>query len=505
MKILFSEQIREADAYTIDNIPIPSVDLMEKASEQLAVWIDQNISSEDKMMIFCGPGNNGGDGLALARLLSENGYMVEVFLITSRNKLKGDPLVNFNRLKKYNDVKVGFIEDGKNLPLIQKNDVVIDALFGSGLTRPLDGLALNTVNHINKSGAKVISVDIPSGLFGEDNSSNNLNNVIKSDYTLSFQFPKLSFFLPESGPKTGKWFILPIGLHPDFIKEVKVKHYFLNNVFVKELIKPRRKFSHKGHYGHALLMAGSYGMMGASVLASRSCLKTGIGLLTSHVPKAGYQIMQTAVPEVMVSVDQSEHLLSSYPDINSYSAVGIGPGIGQSIPTINLLEEILNNIKVPLVIDADGLNILGKKRELLNKLPENSVLTPHPKEFERIAGKSSDDYSRYQLLQEFALKYKLIVILKGAYTAIADSDGSIYFNTTGNPGMATAGSGDVLTGMILSLLAQRYKPIKAAYLGVYLHGLSGDLYARDNSEESLTASDLIDNVGAAIKNLKQKN
>ena len=503
MKILFSEQVREADVYTINNLPISSIDLMEVAASQLFRWVLKHFTLENKIIFFCGPGNNGGDGLALARMLAEKQYHIEVFILKTNNGPGGDSLINYERLKKINKVPVEFIEVEKDLPYIQKKDVVIDALFGSGLTRPLQGFPVTIVEHMNFSGAEIISVDIPSGLFGEDNRNNNLDNVVQSDYTLSFQFPKLSFFFPASGSKVGEWEVLPIGLHTEYISSVIVKHYVITKEYLSGLIKRRNKFSHKGHFGHSLLLSGSYGMMGAAVLASRACIKTGTGLITTHIPRLGYEIMQISVPEGMVSIDQSDTRLSSIPEIDSFNAVGIGPGIGQKTDTAAAFEKLLATVKVPLVIDADGLNIIGNNKHLLDMLPENTILTPHPKEFERIAGKSTDDFSRNRLQQDFSKKYKLIVVLKGAYTAITDTGGSTYFNTSGNPGMATAGSGDVLTGMILALLSQGYNPINAAFLGVYLHGASGDIFIESNPEESLCAGDLINNIGAALKLLKQ--
>ncbi|MFC2096930.1 NAD(P)H-hydrate dehydratase [Bacteroidota bacterium] len=502
MKILFSNQIREADAYTIKNLPILSVDLMEKAAEQLFEWIVSKYSVDNNFVIFCGPGNNGGDGLALARMLAEKKYYVKVFLIKTEKGPQGDSLINYYRLIEQARAEILFIENENDLPAIKKNEIIIDALFGSGLSRPLDGLPAAICSYINNSNSEVISIDIPSGLFGEDNSGNNLNNVVKANYTLSLQFPKLSFFFPDSGEKVGHWDVLPIGLHKDFISSVNVNHYFISKEYLSGLVKKRNKFSHKGNFGHALLIAGSYGMMGAAVLASKACLRTGTGLLTTHVPRYGYQIMQKSFPECMVSIDRSDILFSEAPDLSPFSAVGIGPAIGCKNKTARGLEKLLDEIKVPLVIDADGLNILGENRHLLQKLPENTILTPHPKEFERIAGKAKNGYSRNKLQKEFSEKYKVIVVLKGAHTSVTNIDGKTYFNTTGNPGMATAGSGDVLTGIILSFLSQTYKPFYSALLGVYLHGFSGDIASKNYSEESLIASDMIEKLGEAWKHLK---
>jgi len=502
MKILFSSQIREADAYTIKNLPITSVDLMEKAAGQLFEWISSRYSNKSKFIIFCGPGNNGGDGLALARMLVEKRYKLDIIIINSQSELKGDSLINYKRLLDQNKVEVNFIENKKNLPHIDKDYIIIDALFGTGLTRPLDGNIAEIVNYLNQSASDIISIDIPSGLFGENNADNNMDNVIKAKYTLSFQFPKLSFFLPQSGVKTGEWFLLPIGLHPEFISSVAVNHYYIKKEYISSLIKHRNKFDHKGFFGHSLLIAGSYGMMGAAVLASKACIRSGSGLLSTHVPVSGYQIMQISLPEAIVSVDTSKTVFSEIPELSPYNAVGIGPGIGKHENSLKALSSLFDKLNVPLVIDADGLNLIGENKYLLEKLPEKTIITPHLKEFERLAGKTKDDYSRNQLQSEFSKKYKLIVVLKGAYTAITDIDGSTYFNTSGNPGMATAGSGDVLTGIILALLSQGYKPLFSSFIGVFLHGLAGDIAVENSSEESLTASDIISKLGAAWKYLK---
>lgn len=502
MKILFSSQIREADAYTINHLPIPSVDLMEKAASQLVEWICPRYPDSRNFIFFCGPGNNGGDGLALARMLVEKNYRIEVFLLKTQSGLKGDSLINYNRLLDQDKCKVLFIEDQKDLPFIEGDAVIIDALFGSGLTRPLEAYPAEIVKYLNQSTSEIISIDIPSGLFGENNTDNNMDNVIQAKYTLSFQFPKLSFFLPQSGVKTGEWFVLPIGLHPEFISSVIVKHYYLTKEYTAGLIKQRDKFAHKGHFGHSLLISGSYGMMGAAVLASKACIRSGSGLLSTHVPRSGYQIMQISFPEAMVSVDPSEKVFSETPELSQYTAIGIGPGIGKHANSLKAMKILIDKVKVPMVIDADSLNLIGENKYLLEKLPRNTILTPHPREFERMAGKTKDDFSRNKLQSEFSKKFKLIVVLKGAYTAISDIDGSIYFNTTGNPGMATAGSGDVLTGIILALLSQGYKPLFAAFIGAYLHGMAGDIAVENSSEESLTAGDIINKLGAAWKCLK---
>lgn len=339
---------------------------------------------------------------------------------------------------------------------------------------------------------------MPSGLFGEDNSRNDLSKVVRANFTLTFQFPKLSFFFPEHSELLGKWEILPIGLHPEAFRQISSPYNYLNEDFFHGIIRKREKFSHKGNYGHALLIAGSYGKMGAAVLASRACLRSGVGLLTTHVPHSGCEIMQTSVPEAMCSIDSSDFVFSQAPATELFTAIGIGPGLGTDKVTEQALTNLLKLQPSKIILDADALNIISKNRELLEFLPENAVLTPHPKEFERLAGVSTDSYSRLKLQLDFSKKHKVVVVLKGAHTCITLPDGDVFFNTTGNPGMATAGCGDVLTGIILALLAQNYSPCHAARIGVFVHGLAGDLSAVQNGEISLTASDLVSFLGAAF-------
>ena len=362
----------------------------------------------------------------------------------------------------------------------------------------MDGLAKNIVQRINQSEAEVISIDVPSGLFGEDNSKNDLPGIIKANNTLTLQFPKLSFLFPENEQFVGYWTVLPIGLHPEAIAQTESDYHFLTKEFVSGKIKKRGKFSHKGTYGHALLVAGSYGKMGASILASRACLRSGIGLLTCHVPKVGYEIIQNSVPEAMTSIDSSEVAFSEVPDLSPYSAIGTGPGLNKKQETQQALKVLLQAKPGKLILDADALNILSENQDWYGLLPENTILTPHPKEFERLAGSSADSYERLQKQVRFSAKYKVIVVCKGAHSCITFPNGRVFFNTTGNPGMATAGSGDVLTGIILGLLAQSYSPEDATLIGVYLHGLAGDLAASETGEYSLIAGDIITHLGKAF-------
>lgn len=505
MKIFTTSQIREIDEYTIKNEPVASTDLMERAATACVRWFTEKFDSNTQIFIFAGPGNNGGDGWAIARLLAGKGYLhIRFFLLNISSSLSHDAAINRERLIQQNIVQIGLINSPDDFPVINEETVVIDALFGSGLSRPLAGIAAALVKHINKAHCKVISVDIPSGLMGEDNTANDPDAVIRADYTLSFQFPKIAFFFAENENYTGRWYILDIGLHKEAIEKTKTPYFYLEENDIRKLIRPRKKFAHKGTFGHALLIAGSYGMMGAAVLAAKACLRAGAGLVSAHIPARGYEIIQTSIPEAIVSIDPSEICFSQVPDLIPYNAIGIGPGIGTHSPTLKALKELLTSCTRPVVIDADALNIISANKELIKLIPKDSILTPHPKEFERLAGKFVSGYDRLIKQTEFSEKHQIIVVLKGAHTTISLPDGRCYFNSTGNPGMATGGSGDVLTGIIVSLLAQGYEPAEAAKAGVFIHGLAGDIAAHKNGYEALIASDIISHMGDAFLQINKK-
>jgi hydroxyethylthiazole kinase-like uncharacterized protein yjeF len=495
MKIFTSELIRQIDKYTIEHEPVASVDLMERAARQVADWLTERYDQKKSFTVFSGPGNNGGDGLAVARMLTLKYYKVTVYILRISDKLSQDAQINYERLKNTGLTEIYDLHDNNQLPSVQEDDIILDAIFGTGLNRPADGFTARIIRFINTLPNTRISIDIPSGLFGEDNSDNQPDNIIKADVTLTLQFPALSFFFSENEQYTGKWNVLPVGLSQQAIRETDSPYNYVISADIPGYLKKRKKFSHKGTYGNVLMIAGSYGMMGAAVLSAKAALRTGSGLVTVHVPQSGYQIVQTALPEALISIDTSDIVFSNVPDLSGFSAIGIGPGLGSKINTQRALYDLVKKTKVPLVIDADGLNILSANKEWLHILKPWTILTPHPKEFERLAGNSKTGYKRNQMQIKFAQKYNVIVILKGGFTSIALPDGSCYFNSTGNPGMATAGSGDVLTGIILSLLGQGYIPAHAALLGVYLHGLAGDYAASEGSEESVIASDIIENIG----------
>jgi NAD(P)H-hydrate epimerase len=502
MKIFTSAQVRKIDAYTIEHEPIESIDLMERASIQIATWLSEMFDNSHPFLFLIGPGNNAGDGLAVARLLMEKNYLVEAFLVRISDSLSADAGTNLERLREKPGARIREVDDVSSMVINDPEIILVDALFGSGLTRRVEGLAKAIIASANALPNLRISIDIPSGLFGEDNTDNDPDAIFRADFTLALQAPSLSFFFAENQAYIGTWDVLPIGLHPQIMEEEGSPWRYTEAGHAGSLLQPRLKFAHKGTFGHCLLIAGSYGMMGAAVLAARACLRTGTGLVTGHVPRLGYRILQTSVPEALISIDESDIIFAGVPDLGPFSAVGIGPGLGCKPNTSRAFHELIRAARAPMVIDADGLNMLSEHPEWLDLLTEETILTPHPREFERLAGPARNAYERVRMQMDFAIRNKVIVVLKGAHTSIAFPDGMCWFNTTGNPGMATAGSGDVLTGIILSLLGQGYQPRDAAILGVYLHGLAGDLAAEASSEESLIAGDIIDTLGFAFQYLK---
>jgi len=502
MKLFTCNQIAEIDQLTMKLEPISSIDLMDRASMAVADWIINNLGNNLPFWFFAGPGNNGGDAMAVAQMLAFAKFNCTVFIADFGKELKGDPAINLQRLKDQNLVSIKRINNESDIPEIPSTVIIIDGLFGSGLTRPLDGLAAEIVRKINESQAQVISIDIPSGLMGEDNSQSDGSAIVRASHTLTFQFPKISFLFPENDQYTGQWDVLPIGLSTEAMSQIQSDYTYLTKEFISAKIKKRGKFSHKGTFGHALLIAGSYGKMGAAVLASKACLRSGVGLLTSHIPRLGYEILQNSIPEAMTSIDPSDTVFTGFPDLSSYSAVGIGPGLDQKAVSINALQELLSARPTKMVIDADALNMLAGKQELYRLLPPNTILTPHPKELERLVGASENSFQRLQVQLQFSAHYKVIVVCKGANTCITFPNGEVYFNSTGNAGMATGGSGDVLTGIILGLLAQSYSPEEATLIGVYLHGLAGDLAADTFGQQALIAGDIIEQLGAAFLQLE---
>jgi NAD(P)H-hydrate epimerase len=499
MKIFNTSQIRELDRFTIENEPIASIDLMERAAFAIYEKYMQTFHYNKPVYVFAGPGNNGGDVLALARLLLQTGLNVKAQII-SAEKLSPDCETNLKRLKEnFPDAVTESVEHFAK-PDISSDTIIVDGLFGSGLARPLSGIFAEAVEWINDSGNTVVSIDIPSGLQGESVANEN-DAIVKADYTFSLQFPKLSFFFPENERYVGKWSVLDIGIHPKAIDDTFTKYILTEKQDIQSLIKPRKKFSHKGTFGHLLLVAGGKGMAGASVLGAKAALRSGAGLVTVHGPKCNRVIVQTAVPEAIFSFDNNKKFITAVYDLHKYSAIAVGPGIGVNTFSKEMLAQLLTEIQQPCVFDADALNLFGFHPELLELLPKGSIITPHKKEFERMFGTSANSSEELKLAIEKAKEFKIVIVLKGAYTRVILPFGNVYFNPTGNAGMATGGSGDVLTGIIGSLLAQGYNSESAALAGVYLHGLAADLGLETESEVSLIAGDIVEKLGKAFKEM----
>lgn len=509
MKILPVEAVREADLYTIRHEDIAGIDLMERAANACFQWISVESDRRMPVKIFCGTGNNGGDGFAIARMLAGSGSNATCFLIGSPENCSPDCAINYQKVMELSTSgalpPVTCLTPEMSFPLIEKTELVIDAVFGSGLSRPVTGFYAKLIRHINRSGALVIAIDVPSGFSCDTtNFTDNDPVVVRADHTLTFSPPKLGLFFPENDIFVGKWILLDIGISETFIAGYEVSNFMAEHNEIQLLLRKRNKFDHKGRFGHALLLCGSEGKMGAAVLAAGGCLRSGAGLVTLHLPGCGVPIVQTAVPEVMVSADPAFGTITTLPDLTPYTAIGTGPGLGKAPQTANVLKLLIQQATLPIVFDADAINLLSENKTWLGFLPPGSVFTPHPKEFERIAGKTSNDFDRNKLQKEFSFRYQCWVVLKGAHTAITSPDGRCWFNSTGNPGMATGGCGDVLTGIITGLLAQGYPTREAVLLGVYVHGLAGDLALSSNGYEALIASDLINNLGKSFQSLYGK-
>ena len=500
MKIFSQEQIYQGDKLTIERQHISSTDLMERAGSQLFNWMHLRMQgAQVPIHVFCGIGNNGGDGLVLARQLILTGYNVKTYIVNYSDKRSKDFLINYDRIKDVTKNWPELLTSAADFPEINKDDIIVDAVFGIGLNRPIIAWVQALFQHFRASKAFTLSVDMPSGLY-PDKVPENENNVVWASCTLSFASPKLVFFLPETAKYTEQWEVLDIGLDSEFLISTKVDADVIGKYDVLPMYKPRDKFSHKGHFGHSLVIGGSYGKIGAVTLASRAALSAGSGLVTAYIPKCGYTALQASFPEAMVITDASEDYISKINFEITPSVIAFGIGIGTNPKTVAAFEDFLKTNRTPLIIDADGINILSKNKKLLKLLPKQTVLTPHPKELERLIGKWTDDFDKLEKVKAFSKKYNSIVVIKGANTVTVFND-KFYINSTGNPGLATAGSGDVLTGIITGLVAQGYDALSATVFGVYLHGRSADIAVEDYGYQSLIASHVISYLGAAYLDL----
>lgn len=499
IQILTAALMREADRITIEKEPISSLDLMERAASRCFEWFNSNIRKETPIVIICGPGNNGGDGLALARMLYSAGFETQTIVLQFDSTLSEDCKTNLERLQKIDFKLANVVINNFKMPKMKSDTILVDAIFGTGLSRNLDGVFSAVVKEMNESGRRIISIDLPSGIRSDETSLVANNEIIKASTTLTFQHLKMALVVGENAPFYGTVVILDIGLLPDAIPSDQVKDHMVELFDIHQIYKPKWEFSHKGNFGHALLITGEKGKMGAAILAAGGFLRSGGGLLTILVPEEGINIVQTAVPEAMVVVKDENAPKGFLPDLEKFTVVGMGPGIGTDQSSVQRLKNHLENSKRPLVLDADALNILASHPQWLTLLPPDSILTPHPGEFKRLVGDWNNDFSKLKKQREFAQQTKIYLILKGKNTSVACPDGRMFFNPTGNAGMAKGGSGDVLTGLLTGILASGYSPKDTCILGTYLHGLAGDLAAEKFTEEGMKAGDLVESIPLAWK------
>jgi hydroxyethylthiazole kinase-like uncharacterized protein yjeF len=504
MKIFSSKQLYEADKVTIEKEGIPSYNLMERAGGYVYEWMHKRLQGQPvPIKVFCGIGNNGGDALVIARLLLKNGYNVDTYIVDCNDKRSTDFLKAYEALK--NEVKKWpeIIKGVENFPEISPQDIVVDGIFGIGLNRCPEDWVKALFVKINESKAYTLSIDIPSGMY-TDRGLEKDDIVVHSTFVLSFMSPKLAFFLPETGKYINMWDTIDIGLDPEYLATTPTDVQLISKPEIQQMYKGRSQYTHKGMFGHSLIIGGSFGKMGAVQLASKAALRAGSGLVTAYVPQIGVPILQTALPEVMVETDNFNGKVFEEIDFQTEAnAIAIGPGMGTDEKTVAAMESFLKSQKAPLVIDADAINIIAKRPALMKQVPALSILTPHPGELERLVGKWDDDFDKLEKTAKFAKNHNVIIVIKGAHT-ITVYDMQLYINTTGNPGLSTAGTGDVLTGVITGHLAQGYHPMEAAMMGVYFHGLAADVAVNQYGIEGLIAGDVTEFLGRAVMSLFEK-
>lgn len=496
MKIFSAEQLHQADKVTTEKEGISSLDLMERAGTQIFNWLHHRMQgAQVPVHIFCGIGNNGGDGLVVGRLLIEHGYKVNIYVANFTDKRSKCFLINYDRVKSITKKWPVLMTSAADFPEIHPDDVIIDAIFGIGLNRAPESWVKELIQYLNAQKAFRLSIDIPSGLHANQPVADP-EAVIQANHTLTFQTPKLSFFLPESGKFVPYYEAIDIGLDPEFLEKTEPLAQLILKPAAQQFYKQRPKYSHKGDFGHVLIIGGSIGKIGAAVLSTRAAYRMGAGLVTAYLPQCGVSVMQTAVPEAMVVSSSGENFVTEFEIDLKPDAIAVGMGLGTTTEVVQALKTLFKTAEAPLVIDADALNCISANKELLKLLPKNSILTPHPRELERLIGKWKDDYDKLDKTKKFTTKHKCIVLIKGANSMVVITN-KLYINTTGNPGMATGGSGDVLSGMIAGLLAQGYDALLATIFAAYLHGSSGNILAQQQGFESIMAGDIAEGIGSA--------
>ncbi len=500
-KILSVQQVREADAYTIEHEPVSSVDLMERAGAALTDALCGMVLPSDKLAVVAGRGNNGGDGLVMARRLLNRGYDVTVFLVGEGREGSADFVVNLERLEGMG-VSVNMLLDGFDPALFAGFHRIVDALFGSGLARPVTGLIGEVIEAMNDSPADIVAIDMPSGLFADAYTDPSAGSIAQAAVTLKIEVPSLALLMPSCYRFTGDWQIVPIGLHPEYMEQVESPYALFTFQDARKLFRPKGRVSHKGSHGHALLLAGSPGKGGAALLAAGAALKSGAGLLTAAIPRCLESPFYTALPEAMHHLDPLNDLTALTATLGSCSAIAMGPGLGTGKETADMVHEVMKKAEVPMVLDADALNTIAGSPEMIRLMPKHTILTPHPKEFERLAGETGNDFERLRMAVDFACEHKVVIVLKTAYPVVITPDGLCVFNTLGNAGLAKGGSGDTLTGIILALLSRGYHPWQAARLGVYLHARAASLVAMDTGLDAMMPTEVTLMLGTAFKELE---
>ncbi len=501
MKLFTNEEIRAIERYTIENEGISAQELIERVAEGVSDEISSRWRSNKPTIVFAGPGNNGADALGVSRMLFERGFRPEVYLFNiGGDKLSADCMAQRDRLlREAPEITFHEVQSSFSMPKITSSHLVLDGLFGSGLREELKGGFKSLVQYINEVDATVVSIDLPSGMFGDWNPQIVNRNTIHATLTLAIQFPRICFFISDNAELIGEWKVIDIGLSAAAIAGSAVNFCLVESRDVQHRLRHRKEFSSKADFGSAILYAGSYGMMGAAILAARGCLRGGVGKLTVNSPKCGYSVLQSSVPEAIYRHNRGElNIVDIHPE-RTFSAIAIGPGIGTNELTVKAVGDFLASINQPVIIDADALNCIALKPSMLNSIPVLSIITPHAGEFDRIFGPQPSSEARLRKAIEMAKYYNILIVLKGHYTAIVRPDGKVYFNSSGCPAMATAGSGDVLTGLLLAMLAQGYPAELASLIAVYIHGLAGEMAAAENGEYGTTAGDIADYIGKAIK------
>lgn len=492
MKIFSTQQIRDIDSKTIAYDKISSLQLMKKAAKAFFDWfVNQNYDETKPIAVVCGTGNNGGDGLVVARLLLKSGYRVRVWILEYSEKYAKDCARNI-QVAQEEKILIHKIISEKDIPDFSNSALIIDAIFGTGLTREIEGFPRTCIQRMNESEKPIISIDVPSGMFLDKKTT----FAVQASETVTLEIPKLALFLPENHQFAGNVSLVPIGLNKKAISETGTNQFYIEKEDIKKIIKPLSKFAHKGTFGHALIIGGSLGKSGSVCLASKAALKSGCGLVTAYIPQCGKQVIESNLPEAMFIVDNSENHISNITFELKPDAIGVGVGLGKHPETKETFYHFLQKNTFPLVVDADGINLLSENKDWLKLLPPQTILTPHPKELSRLIGDWNDDFEKIEKTKTLSAKYRLIVVIKGAYTMTVSGE-QLYLNSSGTPALATAGSGDVLTGMITSLLAQGYLPIEAVRAAIYLHGSTADITRQKIHPRSFIASDIIENIGNA--------